>query len=95
MSKIREQSIWLVSEYCHFVYFDVFLIYTFSNLSYIPCDQINAGVTMKQSTFQYCRCQCHHYVNNNLLRDEINNYSYLPKKYQQKRIKTKIYPFIF
>lgn len=54
-----------------------FSLSTFSNLSYISHNQIN-DVTMRQSTFECCRCQCHHYINNNLVRSETNSYSYVP-----------------
>jgi hypothetical protein len=63
---------------------------TLSNLSSIPHDQMNISYS-NVTTRQCCRCQCHHYMNNNLLHDETNNYLYIPKN----RIKTKIYPFIF
>ncbi|CAF0957067.1 unnamed protein product [Rotaria sordida] len=74
-----------------------------SNISSIPNDQLNisnfdvtAWYTIPTS-FQCCRCHCHHHFNIDRLQNPTNNTNHLdfPQQHEEKRTKNQIFPFIF
>jgi hypothetical protein len=73
---------------------------TLSDLSDIPHEQMNLSnfdVTAwysVQTLFECRHRQCHHYVNNDLSRNEMINYLYIPEQSRQKRTTNGFFPFI-
>ncbi len=71
---------------------DLSSLSTFSNLSSIPNEQESWSYVDNTTSFECCHCHCHHYINNNIMLHQKNNYL---NSSEQKFIKNKIYPFIF
>jgi hypothetical protein len=96
----RRRSSWERS----FLHFDRRLFFRFFKRAFftgIPHDQMNISnfdVTTWHSvptSFECCHCQCHHHINNDLLRNEMNNNLYIPEHSRHKRTKNEFFPFIF
>ncbi len=73
---------------------------TLSDRSDIPHEQMNLSnfdVTAwysVQTLFEYRHRQCHHYVNNDRSRNEMNNYLSIPEQSRKKRTTNDFFPFI-